>query len=117
VTWYLLGAILLVGLWGVLAEGNLVRKVVGLSIANSAVTLLFVFFASQSGDRAPILDSGTGVPVDPVPHALMLTAIVVGICIVALALVLTYLLFQRFGTLELPEIESRVWSDDEAEDP
>ena len=103
--WYLIGAIFLIGLWGVIAQNNLVKKVLGLSIVNSAIIMLFVYYAS------PIMDA-PGVPVDPIPHALMLTAIVVGICIVALALVLIYVLYQRYGTLDMDEIERRVWGGD-----
>jgi multicomponent Na+:H+ antiporter subunit C len=107
-SWYLVGALFVIGLWGVIAEPNLIRKVVALSITNTAVIILFVYQAALSGDSAPIL-ADSGVPVDPVPHALMLTAIVVGICVVALALVLVYRLYRLYGTLDLPEIERRVW--------
>ena len=106
--WYLIAALFLVGFWGVVAEPNLVRKVIALSIANSAVPLLFVSLAAQHGSDPPILTAG-GTPVDPIPHALMLTAIVVGVCVVALALVLVERLYRRYGTLDLPEIERRVW--------
>ena len=106
--WYLIAAIFVVGLWGVIADPHMIRKVIALSIANSAIIMLFVYFAAQSGDTAPIL-TGEGTPVDPLPHALMLTAIVVGICIVALALVLVYRLYVRYGTLDMREIERRVW--------
>lgn len=108
--WYLIGAIFLVGLWGVIADPNLVRKVIALSIANSAVIMFFVYFASLSGNSAPIL-GGEGTPVDPVPHALMLTAIVVGICVLALAMV--YRLYRLYGTLDMREIERRVWGETE----
>lgn len=109
---YLIGAIFLVGLWGVIAVPNLIRKVIALSIANSAIIILFVHYASLSGDSAPIL-TGEGTPVDPLPHALMLTAIVVGICVLALALALVYRLYRRYGTLDIREIERRVWGDAE----
>ncbi len=110
--WYLIGAIFVIGLWGVIAQNNLVKKVVALSIANSAIIMLFVYYASLSGPDAPIMDAA-GVPADPIPHALMLTAIVVGICIVALALALVYVLYQRYGTLDMDEIEDLVWGNDD----
>ena len=110
--WYLIGAIFLVGLWGVIADPNMVRKVIALSIANSAIIMLFVYYASLSGEGAPIL-GGEGTPVDPLPHALMLTAIVVGICVLALALALVYRLYRLYGTLDMREIERRVWSEPE----
>lgn len=114
--WYLIGTIFLVGIWGVISLPNLVKKVIGLSIANSAIILFFVYYGSLSGDTAPILTADTGRPVDPLPQALMLTAIVVGICVVTLALVLIYRLYRRFGTLDAREIERRVWGQSLAED-
>lgn len=127
VTWYLIGAIFLVGLWGVIAEGNIIKKIIALSISNSAIIMLFIYFGSRSGNTAPILtgalatdttadDTVAGVslvPVDPIPQALTLTAIVVGICVVALALVLAYRLYQRYGTLDATELETLVWKRDE----
>ncbi len=112
-SWYLIGAIFLVGLWGVIAVPNLIKKVIALSIMNSAIILFFVFFGSLSGDTAPILTAPDLQPVDPLPQALMLTAIVVGICVVALALALVYQLYQRHGTLDAREIERKVWRADE----
>jgi multicomponent Na+:H+ antiporter subunit C len=51
--------------------------------------------------------------VDPLPQALMLTAIVVGVCVMALALVLVYRLYARFRTLDVREIEQRLWKGDD----
>lgn len=106
--WYLIGALFLAGIWGVVSKPNLIKKVMGLSIANSAIVLLFVYHGSRSGTTAPIV--GTEEPmVDPLPQALMLTAIVVGICVVALALVLIYRLYLRHGTLDMRVIEKQAW--------
>jgi multicomponent Na+:H+ antiporter subunit C len=107
--WYLIGVVFLIGLWGVIAADNLIRKIIGLSIANSGVIMLFVYFGAESGDTAPILLDINGTPVDPIPQALMLTAIVVGICVVAMALVLVYRLYRRFGTLDAGELEQVIW--------
>ncbi len=109
--WYLIGAIFLVGIWAVVALPNLIKKVVGLSVANSAVIMFFVYYGSLSGDTAPILTGAEGTPVDPLPQALMLTAIVVGVCVVALALALVYRLYLRYGTLDVRRIERKVWKD------
>jgi multicomponent Na+:H+ antiporter subunit C len=111
--WYLIGAVFLVGVWGLITLPNLIKKVVALNIANSAIILLFVYFGSLSGDAAPIATDRPGIPVDPVPQALMLTAIVVGVCVVALALVLVYRLYRRFGTLDIRDIERTVWKSDD----
>ena len=111
--WMLIGAIFLIGIWGVIGAANLIKKIIGLSIANSAIIMLFIYFGGQSGETAPIDAGKFGVPVDPIPQALMLTAIVVGICVVAMSLVLVYRLYQRYGTLDADEIERAVWNGDE----
>ena len=111
--WYLIGGLFLVGLWGMVARANLVKKVISLSIANSAIVLFFVYQGSLSGSTAPIMTGVDAPVVDPVPQALMLTAIVVGICVVALALALVYRIYERFHTLDMREIERRSWAVDE----
>lgn len=106
--WILICAIFVVGLWGITHKANMVKKVMGLSIANSAIILLFVHYGSLSGTTAPI--EGSGAPmVDPLPQALMLTAIVVGVCVMSLALVIIYRLYQRFGTLDIRRVERGAW--------
>ena len=114
-TWYLIGAIFLVGLWGLLRKPNMVKKVMALSIANSAIVLLFLYYGSSSGDTAPIetIPLQSEKLVDPLPQALMLTAIVVGVCILALALSLIYRLYLKFGTLDMREVERKAWKNDE----
>ncbi len=106
--WALVCAIFLVGLWGVTHKANMVKKVMGLSIANSGIILLFVHYGSLSGTTAPIEGSSRPM-VDPLPQALMLTAIVVGVCVMALALVLVYRLYLRFGTLDMRSVERGAW--------
>lgn len=106
--WALIGTVFLVGLWGVTNKANMVKKVMGLSIANSGIILFFIYYGSLSGGTAPIAGSGEKM-VDPVPQALMLTAIVVGVCVMALALVLVYRLYLKFGTLDMRTVERRSW--------
>ena len=79
-----------------------------LNIINSSVVILFIYKGSLSGNLAPILTEGQKDIVDPVPQALMLTAIVVGLCITALALVLIYRLYRFYNTLDITEIEKRI---------
>jgi len=112
--YYLIGAVFLIGLWGLVNKNNLIKKVIALSIANSAVIFFFVYYGSISGRTAPIQETATGsepaLPmVDPLPQALMLTAIVVGVCLVALALALVYRLYRRYKTLDMRRIEREAW--------
>jgi multicomponent Na+:H+ antiporter subunit C len=112
---YLILALLLLGLWGLLQKRNLIKKVIALNIMNSAVIVFFLYEGEGSipGKSAPILVDGVTNIVDPLPQALMLTAIVVGVCITALALVLVYLMYQRYHTLDITNIESQVFQEHE----
>ncbi|MBD3305017.1 Na+/H+ antiporter subunit C, partial [candidate division KSB3 bacterium] len=87
-TGYLILAFFLLGVWGLLSRRNLIKKVIALYITNSSIVIMFVYLGSLSGTTAPILVGETHDIVDPVPQALMLTAIVVGICLTSLALAL-----------------------------
>jgi len=84
------GALLiLVGLWGLLTRRNLVKMILGFSIMDTGTHLLIVGLGYREGATAPILDASTpvGTPmVDPVPSALVLTAIVIGLAVTALML-------------------------------
>jgi multicomponent Na+:H+ antiporter subunit C len=115
---YLIGALFLIGMWGVITKPNLIKKIIALNVINGAVVMFFVHHSSRSGTTAPIRgDAGAGLSeammVDPLPQALMLTAIVVGICITALGLALAVLLHRRFGTLDMRRIERAAWENDE----
>jgi multicomponent Na+:H+ antiporter subunit C len=112
VAWYLIALVLLVGIWGLITKANLIKKLVALSIMNSAIVMFFIYFGSQAGSEAPIGVEGGENMVDPLPQALMLTAIVVGVCVTALAVVLVYRLYRKFGTLDMREIERRAWGGD-----
>ena len=99
------------GGWGVVRKRNMVKKVMALNIANSAIIILFIYYGSLSGTTAPIAGTAETM-VDPLPQALMLTAIVVGICVIALAVALVYRLYVTYGTLDMREIERRAWKDE-----
>ena len=109
----LITLLFLVSLGGMIFSRNLIRKVMALNMLNSAVIILFIFFGSLKGTHAPLLVSNETDVVDPIPQALMLTAIVVGICVTALALAFIYRLYNRYGTTELPEIERQVYRNDQ----
>lgn len=94
------------GVWGVITRRNMIKKIIAMSLINCALVLLFVLGGAEIGEKAPILLNGTGIDfVDPLPQALMLTAIVVGFCVTALGLVLAVRLYEEYGTLDLMKIE------------
>ena len=110
---YLIIALFVMGVWGIIHKKNLIKKIIALSIMNSGIVILFIYGGSLSGKNAPILVKGISDIVDPLPQALMLTAIVVGVCITALALALVYKIYQRYHTLDIAQIETIIWQEDE----
>jgi multicomponent Na+:H+ antiporter subunit C len=99
----------LVGFWAIVAKKNIIKKIFGLTLLNSAVVLLFVLEGSRIGDEVPILSEGIALVVDPIPQALMLTAIVIGVCMTALALALAFKLYQATETFAVDEIRERLY--------
>lgn len=97
-----------IGLWGILAGRSVIRKIIGLSLLNSSIVILFILGGKGEGTAAPILvGQKRGLIVDPIPQALMLTAIVVGLSIIAVALILAVKLYRLCGTLDVKEIEEK----------
>jgi len=93
--------ICLIGLYGLIAKKNLIRKVMGLNILTSGVVLFFISMGYKKGLTAPIMEEGITEVVDPLPQALMLTTIVIGVCITALALSLIIRIYKRYGSLDM----------------
>ncbi len=104
----LLLGMFLIGFWGIVSRKNLIKKIFGLNIINNSVVILFVLEGSRAGSSAPIMEQGISNIVDPVPQALMLTAIVIGVCISALALALAFRLYKATGTYNIQEIKRKV---------
>ncbi|MDX1493203.1 MAG: cation:proton antiporter subunit C [Longimicrobiales bacterium] len=107
--------LMMVGFYTLIARGNLVKKLIGLNIFQTSMILMYVSFAKVAGGTAPILmetgDHGAEAaePIlysNPLPHVLMLTAIVVGVATLALGLSLVVRIKEAFGTIEEDEIES-----------
>ena len=105
IRWYLVGAIIAVGIIGLFLNKRSVAKVIAVNILNSGLVLLFVLLGAASGQEAPILFSGDEAVVDPLVQALMLTAIVVGVCVTALLLVLVVKMHKITGSTDMEEIE------------
>lgn len=107
-------ALLLIGLYGMLAKRNLLKKVIGMSIFQSAIILFYVSIGEKKGATIPILLHPAGgvahVAVDPaayanpLPHVLMLTAIVVGVSTLGVALAILQQIHREHGTIEEDEI-------------
>ena len=99
--------LMMAGLYIVVSRGNLVKKLVGLAIFQTSVYLLYIEPAKILGGTAPILDPAFTVYSNPLPHVLILTAIVVGVATMALGLALVVRINEAFGTVEEDEIIDR----------
>lgn len=92
-----------VGIYGIMARDNLVKKLLGLNVFQAAVILLYVTMGKVEGGTAAILIEDPHAPVvysNPLPHVLMLTAIVVGVATTAVGLALVVRIQEAFGTIE-----------------
>ena len=97
--------LMMIGLFQVISRANLVKKLVGLSIFQTSVFLFYITLGRVSGGTAPILtDAPDQLYSNPLPHVLILTAIVVGVATTALGLALILRIKESFGTIEEDEI-------------
>jgi multicomponent Na+:H+ antiporter subunit C len=96
--------LMMAGLYIVVARGNMVKKLVGLSIFQTSVYLLYIAPGKIVGGTAPIIDPAFTVYSNPLPHVLILTAIVVGVATLALGLALVVRINEAYGTTEEDEI-------------
>mgnify|MGYP001398174335 CR=1 FL=1 len=102
--YWLVIVLMMIGLYIVIAQGNLVKKMVGLSIFQVSVFVFYISIGRVDGGTAPILGEGLQVFSNPLPHVLILTAIVVGVATTALGLVMIVRIRDSHGTIEEDEI-------------
>ena len=91
--------VIAVGLYMVVGDRNLVKKVIGLNIFQTGIFLFFITAAYVEGGAPPVLADGVETYVSPLPHVLILTAIVVGLSLTAVALTLIIRIYSEYGTL------------------
>jgi multicomponent Na+:H+ antiporter subunit C len=96
--------LMMAGLYVVVARNNLIKKLVGLSIFQTAVYLLYIAPGKLIGGTAPVVAPGFETYSNPLPHVLILTAIVVGIATMALGLAIVVRIREAYGTIEEDDI-------------
>ena len=104
--------LILIGLFIMLVKSNLIKVIIGLSIMETGINLFLVAVGYISRGTAPIFSDPSHTAeqmVDPVPQALVLTAIVIGVAVLALALSLAIRMYQHFGSLDLRETKEQKW--------
>jgi len=120
--------LMMIGLYAMITKNNLIKKLIGMSIFQTAIILFFVSTGVKEGATIPILEhhappagQAGAVPVavdthsinpdhysNPLPHVLMLTAIVVGVATLGMALAVAQVIYKNFGTLEEDELLSKI---------
>jgi multicomponent Na+:H+ antiporter subunit C len=111
------GALILIGLYMVITKNNLIKIILGLSLIDTGTHVLLIAIGYVSGRTAPILTEellekvGEAIPkvVDPIPQALVLTAIVIGVGVLALGLSLAIKVYEHNGTLDVRKIRGLKW--------
>ena len=99
--------VILVGLYGLATSKNIIKSVFCVTIIESGLILLFLNLGNLEGGSIPILTGLIENIVDPIPQALMITTIVIGSTITALALMLCIKIFHHFGSIEWKEVLGR----------
>ena len=105
--YWIVVVLMMVGFYIVIAHGNLVKKIIGLTIFQTSVFIFYISMAKVDGGTAPILAEGIKQFSNPLPHVLILTAIVVGIATTALALALAVRIKEAYGSVEEEEIQKK----------
>ena len=105
--YWIVVVLMMTGFYIVIAHNNLVKKIVGLNIFQVSVFVFYIAMAKVKGGTAPILAEGIEIYSNPLPHVLILTAIVVVVATTALGLALVVRISDAYGTIEDDEIEGR----------
>jgi len=108
IIYFLCILLFLVGLYGVVTKRNLIKIVIGLAVMEYSVNLFLTLIGYVEGGTVPILSSEVvkRVFVDPLPQAMVLTAIVIGLATTALLLAIAIRIYKRYNTFDIREIKS-----------
>ena len=105
--YWLVIIIMMAGFYTVISRGNLIKKITGLNIFQVSVFMLYISIGDVKGGAVPIIESNVTVYSNPLPHVLILTAIVVGVATTALGLALVVRIKEAYGTIEEDDIHSQ----------
>jgi len=92
--------LMMLGFYIVISDANLIKKIIGLTIFQTSVFILFISMSKVEGGTAPILADGITTYSNPLPHVLILTAIVVGVATTALGLAIIARIHREYGTID-----------------
>lgn len=108
--------LMMIGFYAMIGKNNLVKKLLGMNIFQTAIILMFISSGVKKGGLIPVLDKqaalehgvNSALINNPVPHVLMLTAIVVSVSVTGVALALMQRIYRRYGTLEEDELLEKI---------
>lgn len=113
-TYFMTALLLVIGLYGMIGKRNLLKKLIGLNIFQTAIFLFYIHGATHPGATVPIWDPRWGTSaaeyVNPLPHVLILTAIVVSVATTGVALALLITIYRRYDVLDEEELLERMKS-------
>ena len=107
--------LVLIGLWGMLSQRNMIRMIIGFSLTDTGIHMVMVSIGYVTGRTAPIINEAVPIAdavnrvVDPVPSALVLTAIVIGLGVTAVMLSFAVRIYKARGTLMIDECTESKW--------
>jgi multisubunit Na+/H+ antiporter MnhC subunit len=107
--------LILIGLWGMLTQRNIIRMIIGFSLLDTGIHMVMVSIGYVTGGTAPIIDATVPASeaasrvVDPLPSALVLTAIVIGLGVTAVMLAFAVRIYQEKKTLNIDECTESKW--------
>lgn len=106
--------LMMTGFYIVISQGNLVKKIVGLNLFQASVFILYISLGKVADGNAPIFTEGVTVYSNPLPHVLILTAIVVGVATTAVGVALVVRINEAYGSVEEDDIHTQDLADDES---
>ncbi len=98
--------LMMAGLYIMIARYNLIKKMIGLGVFQTSIFYMYITMGKVHGGTAPILEDGIELYSNPLPHVLILTAIVVGVATTAVGLALIVRIFEQYKTIEEDEIKA-----------
>lgn len=107
--------LIVIGIWAILTKKNILKMVIGFAVFDTGLHVIMVSIAYVRGKTAPILDEAVNIDnavnmiVDPVPQALVLTAIVIGLGVTALMLAYVLRLYKQKGSLDIQSFKDLKW--------
>lgn len=113
--YYVVVILMMIGFYAVIARGNMAKKIMGLNLFQTSAFILFISAGKIIGGSTPIYQEGIELYSNPLPHVLILTAIVVGVATTAVGLALTVRIREAYGSIEDEELveddgDDRDWS-------